>query len=1365
MWVLWGVDRLTQRRNSSFIPAVCLLAVGAAGFLFSRFSPLRVQAASTGLVAAYSFNEGSGTTVNDSSGNGNNGSISGATWTTAGKYGSALSFNGRSSRITINDSPSLHLSSGMTLEAWVSPTSVPTSWEDVIYKENDIYFLEAGSSVSNHSPAAGATFQSNGDQFLAGTSALKSNTWTHLAATFDGANLILYVNGTQSATIPMVDSITSSTQALQIGGDAAFGQYFKGIIDEVRIYNRALAPAEIQADMVTPIGQAGDTQAPTASTNLSGVASSSTAINLNWTASTDNVGVTGYLLGRCTGSGCTSFTQIAAPTATTYSDTGLTASTSYSYRVQATDAAGNLSGYSNTATIVTLAAPDTTPPSAPTNLTATAISPSQINLGWTASTDNVGVTGYLVQRCTGSGCSSFAQIAAPTATSYSDMGLTTSTSYSYRVRATDAAGNLSAYSNIAVATTTAAQQTQTISYVQSNYATPQSNQSAVSVAFSTAQSAGDLNVVVIGWNDTTATIASVSDSAGNAYFLAVGPAQVSGTLTQSIYYAKNIAAAAANSNVVTVKFNGSAFSADIRILEYSGLDPVSPFDVASSATGTSSSSTSPSFTTTNANDLLLGANIVVSLTTGPGSGFTKRILTIPDGDIAEDWIVTATGSYSASAPLSSSAAWIMQLVAFKAASTGASPPPPISVSVSPLSASLLTGQSLPFSAAVQNDSLNEGVKWTLSGSACTGTACGTLSNSTTTSVTYTAPPSVPNPPTVTLLATSAKDSTKSASASITVTPQAGLISVAIRPRRGSVTLTQPQQFSAIVTGDPQNLGVTWTVDGNTGGNSSSGTITASGLFTPGLQAGLHSIAAVSVANASVSASASLAVTDLTGVFTHHNDVQRTGQNLKEYALAASTVSSATFGNLFNCSVNEGGSVPGYTYAQPLYIANITMADNKKHNVVYVATESDFVYAFDADATPCQLLWKASMLDAAHGAAAGATTVPAADTGETGDLVPEIGITSTPVIDPATNTIYVCSKTKEPGPVYAHRVHALELTTGSEKFGGPATIAASGFVPLTHMQRPALLLNNGMIYVSFGSHGDHNTYHGWVMAYNASTMLQTFAWASTDLSSNTEGAVWGAGSGPAADAGGNVWVETANGDFDGTVNYGDSVVKLGATGSVMDFFTPSYQDTLRSNDVDLGSGGVTILPDSVGSVLHPHLAIATGKPGVLYLLDQTNLGKFNSSADNVVQEVTIQSLNTTSIGQGVFGKTSYWNGNVYVAMVGDSLRQYLISNGVLSFSSNSNSVQSFPYPAAIPTISANGNSAGIVWIVEVGSYTPSNPAILHAFDATNVATQLFASPSTGSGVAGTAVKYSVPTVANGKVYVGGQGQLSVFGLLP
>jgi fibronectin type 3 domain-containing protein len=314
------------------------------------------------------------------------------------------------------------------------------------------------------------------------------------------------------------------------------------------------------------------------------------------------------------------------------------------------------------------------PPTAPSNLTATAVSTSQNNLSWTASTSDVGIANYIVQRCQGATCTNFTQIATPTGTTYNDTGLGSNTSYSYRVEAKDTAGNLSGYSNVATATTQTAEAS-TITYVQGNYSTPQAAETTVTVPFTAAQTAGDLSVVVVGWNDTTAAVSTVIDKSGNKYMLAVGPTAFSGYLSQSIYYAKNIKAAAAGANAVTVTFSTSAAHPDIRILEYSGADPSNPVDVTAADSGNSATSNSGSATTTNASDLVFGANMVYTSTSGPGSGLTLRVLTSPDGDIAEDEMVSTTGGYSATAPLNSSGQWIMQMVAFRSTSTGSDPAP------------------------------------------------------------------------------------------------------------------------------------------------------------------------------------------------------------------------------------------------------------------------------------------------------------------------------------------------------------------------------------------------------------------------------------------------------------------------------------------------------------------------------------------------------------------------------------------------------------------------------------------------------------------------------------------------------------------
>jgi IPT/TIG domain len=740
--------------------------------------------------------------------------------------------------------------------------------------------------------------------------------------------------------------------------------------------------------------------------------------------------------------------------------------------------------------------------------------------------------------------------------------------------------------------------------------------------------------------------------------------------------------------------------------------------------------------------LLVGANLVQQITTGPGTGYASRVITSPDADILEDKIVSTAGTYSATAQLNGGA-WIMQMVAFRAAGSGTGTSPNIT-SLSPIAGAA--------GAAVSISGTNFGSSQGTSTITFNGTpAVATAWNSG--SITAT----VPSGATTGNVAVTVNGV---ASNGVNFTVTSASLSVTVSPKRASVTLSQTQQFTATVSNDPQNGGVSWSVDGVTGGNVTVGTISSTGLFTPGTQPGVHTVSATSNSNPSVSASAMLAVSDLAGVLTYHNDTARTGQNLQEYALTAATVNSSTFGALFTCPVD------GYVYAAPLYFANLTIGGQTR-NVVFTATEHDTVYAFDADSPSCLQLWKTSFLSP------GPSTVPAADTGELNDLVPEIGITSTPVIDPSTNTIYVVPKTKEtvgPGcstnnPCYVHRLHALDITTGAEKLGGPVVLTAPNFVSLYHLQRPALLLSNGTVYIGFGSHGDNNTYQGWLMAYNAATLTQQWVWHSTDpTSGNNEGAIWGSGNGPAADANGNIYVETANGVFDGANNFSDSTVKLSPTGTILDYFTPFDQDVMQQNDIDLGSSGPMILPDVVGSSTHPHLMIATGKVGVVYLLDQTNLGKYNTAANQDLGEVNV-GFNTTNLEGGFYGQPAYWNGNIYTVIVGDSLRQYPISNGAISTVSSSNSSNTFTFRGATPAVSASGTTNGIVWVADVTSYQSGGAVILDAYDASHVSSLLYKSPSSGSGAAAPATKFTVPTVANGKVYVGGQFAFTVFGLLP
>ena len=428
-------------------PAVAV-AAACVGALIPMFSAATTRATSSGLVAAYSFGEGSGTTVADGSGSGNAGTIQNATWTAAGKYGPALSFNGTSARVTVANASSLQLTSALTLEAWVNPTTVANAWRDVIYKGNDNYYL-MGTTDHTSSPGGGALIGGSYSEVF-NTSPLPTNTWSYLALTYDGTTERLYLNGALVASKAKTGAITTSTNPLTIGSDPLYGQYFSGLIDEVRVYNAALSQTAIQTDMTTPISGSSttDTTPPTTPAGLTPGVAGQTSISLSWTASTDNVGVTGYRLFQ-------NGSQVGTSLSSGYIFGGLSCGTAYSLGVAAVDGAGNVSGTASLS-VSTAACSDTTAPSAPGALTATAASSAEIDLSWGAATDNVGVTGYRIERCQGAGCTGFVQVGTGAGRSYQDIGLAAATGYSYRVRAGDAAGNLGPYTNTAQATTAAA---------------------------------------------------------------------------------------------------------------------------------------------------------------------------------------------------------------------------------------------------------------------------------------------------------------------------------------------------------------------------------------------------------------------------------------------------------------------------------------------------------------------------------------------------------------------------------------------------------------------------------------------------------------------------------------------------------------------------------------------------------------------------------------------------------------------------------------------------------------------------------------------------------------------------------------------
>ncbi|MBB5315814.1 chitobiase/beta-hexosaminidase C-terminal domain-containing protein [Tunturibacter empetritectus] len=504
------------------------------------------------------------------------------------------------------------------------------------------------------------------------------------------------------------------------------------------------------------------------------------------------------------------------------------------------------------------------------------------------------------------------------------------------------------------------------------------------------------------------------------------------------------------------------------------------------------------------------------------------------------------------------------------------------------------------------------------------------------------------------------------------------------------------------------------------------------------------------------------------------DNTEAGANTQETLLSPANVVSSSFGLLFSRSVD------GYVYAQPLYISGLTMGDGLVHNVLFVATEHDSVYAFDADSNVganAQPLWQISLLNPAYGAAPGATTVPSADV-NTNDLVPEIGITSTPAINVAGNTMYVIAKTKESGG-YVQRLHAINIITGAEQPNSPtiiqATAAGKGagssggviaFSPLWQLNRAALSYYNGIVYAGFGSHGDNGPWHGWLLAFDGTTLAQT---GSICLSPSGSGAgVWESGAGMPIDNGGTagrMFFSTGNGlntlypPFNPSVNLGDSVVEVSlASGSlaVTDAFTTFNQAALSGADRDLGSGGVLLLPDQTGSI--PHILIQAGKEGRIVVLDRDNLGGYlpgGTSNTNALQDI----LGATT---GIFSTPAYWNGNVYFWGNVDYPKAFSLTSGVLASTYSSEGTVKSGFPGGSFVISSNGTSNGIAWAVRQGNAT--SPELLYAFDATNLSRILYESDKQTRDNAGLANKFVVPVVTNGKVYLGARYQVDVFGLL-
>jgi PQQ-like domain len=502
----------------------------------------------------------------------------------------------------------------------------------------------------------------------------------------------------------------------------------------------------------------------------------------------------------------------------------------------------------------------------------------------------------------------------------------------------------------------------------------------------------------------------------------------------------------------------------------------------------------------------------------------------------------------------------------------------------------------------------------------------------------------------------------------------------------------------------------------------------------------------------------------TDVLTYKNDLSRTGQNLTESTLTLANVTASSFGLLRMLPVD------GKVDAQPLYVSQLSVS-GAMHSVVFAATENDSVYAFDADTG--SILWQVSLLEAGE-------TV--SDTRDCTQVSPEIGVTSTPVIDRSAGThgtLFVVAMSKDAASNYHQRLHALDLASGAELLGGPTEISATSptaaggvamFAAGQYEERAALLLLSGTVYTSWTSHCDIAPYFGWIIGYSESTLSQSAVLNVAPNSSGGGPSIWMSGGGPAADSEGNIYLLTANGVFETTLDangfpnqqdYGNSFLKLSTAGgslSVADYFT-MYNEVAESGaDQDLGSGGEMLLPDLTDSTnTVRHLVVGAGKDGNIYVVNRDSMGKFNPSGNSQIwQQVS------GAVPAGIWATPAYFNGTVYYGDMGASLKAFTVANAKLVAAPQSQSSVQFAYPGTAPSVSANGTSNGIVW-----AHENSNPAVLHAYDATNLAHELYNSnqASGNRDQFGAGNKYITPTVADGKVFVGTTSAVAVFGLLP
>jgi hypothetical protein len=665
------------------------------------------------------------------------------------------------------------------------------------------------------------------------------------------------------------------------------------------------------------------------------------------------------------------------------------------------------------------------------------------------------------------------------------------------------------------------------------------------------------------------------------------------------------------------------------------------------------------------------------------------------------------------------------------------------LSLSPANSFLDAGATQQFTASIQGLS-NTGVTWSVDGNAGGNSTVGTI----TANGLYTAP-NVTGTHNIGVI--SQEFTSAAATTSVTV------FAISVSPGFTLLVPEASQQFTALVEG-LSNTGVTWSVDGNAGGNSIVGTITASGLYTAPNTTGAHTIAATSQEFTSAVATSQVTIANVTqsAVLTYHNDDRRDGAYTQEVTLTPSNVNSTEFGKLLSYPVD------GQIYAQPLYMPQLSI-NGGTHDVVFVETQNNSVYAFDADAT-----------------ASGPTTFWHVNLGppiavyDSGGPWPNVGILSTPVIDGTTNTMYVVAHVSNASSWY--QLHALDITTGNDKVKPVSMTASYSGDSLGNgcYQRMGLALNpvTNLIYAAIGS-----CPNGWIMAYDKSSLAQEAVFESTN--GGQGGGFWASGGAPAIDdTTGNVYLMSGT-DYDDQwispppaytqTGYNDSFLYLNPTTlAVESYFSPDNNWVLSENDADLGSGSNVLVP---GNSQYPLETIGGGKDGNVFVINPLDMGGFNST-NNVLQSIH------TGVKQynNIFSTPVYWNGSIYFHCNGDLLRAFSWNAGAaagqqLSSSPTSMSGTVFGMHGATASLSANGTNNGIIWDIDNSSYdstdpVASGPAILHAYDATNVANQLYNSAQEGSrDQAGQALKFTVPTIANGRVFVPTANELDIYGLLP